>query len=762
MKSIFKRTLATATGSVLALSQLLSVANVNISAADTKTLKIDAASILSVPFEETNPLAANQSSDWADKVESKFIELGSHSYSYSSQKIKNEAAKILKKDGFSKYLSSEDADALVAQFAPQVIGKTEADGTFSAELSINEIGDIVGSITQNLYTNSGAALKDDDGNPINVDWSGFKMSGKIIVSGKFDFENKKVAYETTIIDENGKEYKNDAGIEQYAKDKLAQAKQIALSAADGKSATKYTKRVNELADAMETKIGYIRQIADAVAQIALQDETSAETAYADYSAALGAKIATSGVPAAVAARVGNAINKRKPESVSSAISSERFNTWYTKAVDTLNKNNQGVEIAITVDEIKSLLNEGYDYDIDIPNGYSADVFFKYKDDENAQILDAVKKVYTADGFITGADLKTLADQAADAKYQDYKVIDATTGTEVTDFDKNYTVTAVVSHKEITAKADTTYAVQGELSYDAERVIEQIIVEAAKETTTSTTTSTTTTSTTTTTIDTTTDTTTTTLATYVSFEVGAQGQNELIYWSEETDATFDFSEIQITAHFVVAGEDQKEQTVDVSSYFSAAANSPAELGVKPEDVKGVLRKPVDLILKDEAGLRTALATVPGYDVDAIMNDQGFAQGKAISYFNVILVLRGDANLDGEVDAVDAQNALNYYVDSLALKSAKSSITAGRYLNEYENGMSVLRYSHYAADISGDGVIDSFDAQKTLVKYVRWLSLIDKTWDEITGTHFVPKNVLHADPLAYDEPAKKDYQEFIDAQ
>lgn len=777
MKSIFKRTLATATGSVLALSQLLSVANVNISAADTKTLKIDAASILSVPFEETNPLAAHQSSDWADKVESKFIELGSHDFSYSSQKIKNQIAKTLKKNGFAKYMSSEDVDALVAKIDKEVKGHTEPDGSFSASISYDDMGDVIGDIMQKLYTNSGEALKDDAGNPIVIDWSAFDVKGKIVVEGKFDFENKTVDYTTKVVDELGgkqQTYEGKEGIEQFVRDKLDQGTAVAANAPKG-SAKKFNDQLTKNAEAMSKRIDYISEIADAIKDIVLPEglgeieiaeeiETSypdAETAYGAYMLALNDAIGKADIPESVAERVKNAVAKRAPQSVDAAVSSERFTTFFEKAVEVLNRNDQGVEIDITVDDARSIYSNSYDRAFAFLDGYSPAVSFKYEDAENAEILDAVKAVYTDDGFITGADLKTLAEMSDGETYQLYDVVDAS-GAVVTDFDKNYTVIGVDSYKTLFGMAITEYGVKGMAYFDVVRDIDAIIVEEVKETTTSTTTSTTTTSTTTTTIDTTTDTTTTTLATYVSFEVGAQGQNELIYWSEETDATFDFSEIQITAHFVVAGEDQKEQTVDVSSYFSAAANSPAELGVKPEDVKGVLRKPVDLILKDEAGLRTALATVPGYDVDAIMNDQGFAQGKAISYFNVILVLRGDANLDGEVDAVDAQNALNYYVDSLALKSAKSSITAGRYLNEYENGMSVLRYSHYAADISGDGVIDSFDAQKTLVKYVRWLSLIDKTWDEITGTHFVPKDVLHADPLAYDEPAKKDYQEFIDAQ
>ena len=778
MKSIFKRTLATATGSVLALSQLLSVANVNISAADTKTLKIDAASILSVPFEETNPLAAHQSSDWADKVESKFIELGSHDFSYSSQKIKNQIAKTLKKNAFAKYMSSEDVDALVAKIDKEVKGHTEPDGSFSASISYDDMGDVIGDIMQKLYTNSGEALKDDAGNPIVIDWSAFDVKGKIVVEGKFNFENKTVDYTTKVVDELGgkqQTYEGKEGIEQFVRDKLDQGTAVAANAPKG-SAKKFNDQLTKNAEAMSKRIDYISEIADAIKDIILPEglgeaeiaegiETSypdAETAYGAYMLALNDAIEKAEIPESVAERVKNAVAKRAPQSVDAAV--ERFTTSFKNAVEVLNRNDQGIEIDITVDDARSIYSNSYDRAFAFFDGYSPAVSFKYEDAENAEILDAVKAVYTDDGFITGADLKTLAEMSDGETYQLYDVVDAS-GAVVTDFDKDYTVIGVDSYKTLLGMAITEYGVKGMAYFDVVRDIDAIIVEEVKETTTSTTTSTTTTSTTTTTndtTDTTTDTTTTTLATYVSFEVGAQGQNELIYWSEETDATFDFSEVQITAHFVVAGEDQKEQTVDVSSYFSAAANSPAELGVQPEDVKGVLRKPVDLILKDEAGLRAALATVPGYDVDAIMNDQGFAQGKAISYFNVILVLRGDANLDGEVDAVDAQMALRYYVDAMAGKTPKDSIRSGAYLKHNDNAMAVLRYSHYAVDISGEGVIDAYDAQSILSKYVKHLAQNEKTWDEQTKTHFVPKEVLHADPLAYDNAAKKDYQEFIDAQ
>ncbi|MBR6107625.1 MAG: hypothetical protein IKQ39_06415 [Oscillospiraceae bacterium] len=772
MKSLFKRTLATATGSVLALSQLVSVANVvNISAEDSTLPPVDKSYVLSVTFDKEDPLAAGQTSGWADDVESKFLELQDHTYSYSSQKVKNALARELKKEkGLAKYLSSEDIDALVGQIAPQITGKTSADGSFSAELTINEIGDIVGDITQDLYTETGVNLHDDAGDPIVVDWSAFKMSGKIVVSGKVNFDEKKITYETTIIDETGKEYKNDAGIEQYAKDKLAQAKQVALDATNGKSATKYTKRVNELADSIDTKIGYIRLIADAIAGISFSDQTSADAAYTMYTDSLTSKIEGSGIPAGVADRVNTAIDNRKPASATGVITSERFNSFFTKAINTLNNNSEGVTIDLSTSDVVSVLNQGYEYDIDVPDGYSADLFFKYQDEEQNKVLDAVKAVYTDNGFITGSDLKDLAALAADDKYQDYKVVDGS-GAEVTDFDKDYTVIGVTSHKEITAYAHTEYVVKGELFFDVERVIEQIIVEKVEPTTTTTTETTSSTTTTestttesTTTESTTTETTTTettTLATYVSFEVGGAGENELVYWSEETDATFDFSEIQIMAHFVVAGEDQTEDVVDVSEFFAAAANSPAELGVKDDEVGGVLKTPVDLILKDEDGLKAVIAS-KNYDADAIMADQGFAQGKAVSYFYVVLVLRGDFDLDGKVNARDAQMALSYYVDALALKTPKNSIDSGRLLPSYDNPFAVLPYAHYAGDITGDGEIQARDAQWILQYYVRTLSLHGWDWDQVTSNHFVPAEILHVDPLKYDEVAKQDYIEYRDAQ
>ncbi len=492
MKSLFKRTLATATGSVLALSQLVSVAaTVNVSAADTLT--VDKAFVLNVPVDTKAPLKADQVSDWADLLEAKFTELGdSHSFKFGTQKAKSRVKAFLEKNA-SKYMSAEDMDAVLAQIAAKGTLVTNMDGSFTATLACGEIGDIVGPAVQELYSAGNA----------KVDWTQYRVSGQVVISGKFDFANKSVSYETTLIDETGAEYKGDTGIQAYAEKKLEEGKALCLASGSGNK-----EKLEETYQALKTKIGYIRSIADAILGVSVTGQTDPETAYNEYADAVLTGIEDSGIPEAVGTRVTAAIEKRLPDSFDAALSDERVTKWYDSLVDVVNSSAAGVQIDFATTDAAAILNEGYDYEINIPNGYSANAVFKIADDQSGDILDAVKAVYTEDGFIAGADLETLAGYASDSAYQNYTVVDGS-GAEVTDFTKDYTIIDVTSYKEITASADTQYAVQGELAYDVERVIEQIIVEEVKETESTTTTTETTSSTTESTTTTTNTTTTTT-------------------------------------------------------------------------------------------------------------------------------------------------------------------------------------------------------------------------------------------------------------
>ena len=84
--------------------------------------------------------------------------------------------------------------------------------------------------------------------------------------------------------------------------------------------------------------------------------------------------------------------------------------------------------------------------------------------------------------------------------------------------------------------------------------------------------------------------------------------------------------------------------------------------------------------------------------------------AIKYY---LHPMGDANLNGDVDAADAQSALNIYADTLA-----------------GNTPQLQTEQIKAADVNADGKIDSTDAQLILLYYVQnTLAGTPTTWEEL---------------------------------
>jgi hypothetical protein len=220
------------------------------------------------------------------------------------------------------------------------------------------------------------------------------------------------------------------------------------------------------------------------------------------------------------------------------------------------------------------------------------------------------------------------------------------------------------------------------------------------------------------------------------------------------------------HFIVGGVDQGD-AVDVTEFFGAAADSPAALGITLNQDLPHTKAPVDFILKDAAGLASVI-NGKGYNASQIMYDQGIMEGTAISSFDVVLVLRGDTNLDGTIAAEDAQNALMYYINWLANKGPKAAIESKVYLNNQDDPMAMLTKSHYAADASdGNGGISAEDAQTILMYYTNNLANKGYNWDQVVGTPtepvpVIPKEELHSDPLKYDIRAKDEYLEYKNAQ
>ena len=231
MKSLFKRTIAAASSSVLVLSQLATVAaNVNVSAADAAPLNIDKKFVLDVPVDEKDPLKQGQFSDWNDEAESLILAVGEKTVTASTVKAKNIARKAANKAA-AKYghVSAAEIDEVLGGIADTATIKLDGKGGFKATATCANVGPTIGKFCEDELALRGYPSKNADGDDVVIDWSSFKASGSIVVEGKFDFAKKTFSYETTLIDENGTAYKNDKGIEEYASKKAVEAYELVNS-----------------------------------------------------------------------------------------------------------------------------------------------------------------------------------------------------------------------------------------------------------------------------------------------------------------------------------------------------------------------------------------------------------------------------------------------------------------------------------------------------------------------------------------------------
>ena len=148
MKSLFKRTLAAATGSILALSQFAAVtANVNVTAADetpaasSSAVTIDKDFVLFVPIDEKEPMNGLHS-DWNDKLETALMGTTDKTFTFGLERGKTEAKKIMLK---SDRIDSATADEILAAVSAATV-KTTSDGKGTAEIEIADLGQIAGRL----------------------------------------------------------------------------------------------------------------------------------------------------------------------------------------------------------------------------------------------------------------------------------------------------------------------------------------------------------------------------------------------------------------------------------------------------------------------------------------------------------------------------------------------------------------------------------------------------------------------------------------
>ncbi|MCQ2416498.1 MAG: hypothetical protein MJ071_01645 [Oscillospiraceae bacterium] len=815
MKSLFKRTLAVASSSVLLASQIAATMNVNISAADltgsaSANLVVNKAQILDVPVPEVHPEIATregkeQPSNWADKINVALTASDAILIERNMQDYRENAKKLLEQYA-SKYFTPADIEDIISSLG-DAEGYAEPDGTAYAVAEVTDFSFVVSRAVEELLkrNNKIGKITTDNGIEINVDWSSLVMNGTIRVDAELDYATKTVAYKTTFIDELGNKITTPEQAEKYCQRKVAEVRQILIDSAakTGGPIEEFTSLVDDTLSVFERVDAKANAALDRVNTISYHYEAAKLDADAMYNEL--AEEVKSKLPKRYVATFEN----KKPDAATPYLDDNRVNKIADKVVATANKYLSGVaEVDLSTSDVKYILNESYDWVVDV-NACNGSLEFKLPDDQHAELLAALQN-----------DADLIEKYAA----EDKMIVD------------------VVSHKEVFATADTNYTTEGKVYFDIIRVIDEIVlddlVEETTTTTTTTSTTTTTTTTSTTTTTTTTDTTTTTTttkeggeiettstttttkeggeiettstttttkeggeiettsttttknggeiettsttttkeggeiettsttttkeggeiettsttyATYVSFEVNGLTKDNLLYWSEEDEA-FDISELSVKLHFVLAGVDQPE-VVDVTDAFKPEASNVNELTLG--EGLGYDYVPVNLKLVDEDAVQSVIFD-HGFGTELI-EQEGLYNGKQIDKLRVYITLRGDADLNGSIDSLDAQQALMYYLETQVMGKTALEVLdeAGFLANQSSRKKEIFQFSHYAADVhDGNGELQAIDAQNILAYYLENnVVLSGAGWNDasVVGQAVVPNHALHAAPLGADDNA-----------
>ena len=214
MKTIFKRAAATATGSVLLLSQLAATAVVNFDVAAADTTAMDKAWVIDVPVEETLKVTAITDGSTVNEITSSVVagesnkdfETAILAIAGSSAVTSTASSAGVKKAIENALASTPIIDAATA--AELVAGISDEatitvdDGEAVITLDCDEIGTAAGKVIEEMVRRGGCDLKDDAGNAIVIDWSSFSVKGTATVKATYTYD-KNISYAVSFTDEKG-------------------------------------------------------------------------------------------------------------------------------------------------------------------------------------------------------------------------------------------------------------------------------------------------------------------------------------------------------------------------------------------------------------------------------------------------------------------------------------------------------------------------------------------------------------------------------
>ncbi|MBQ5334870.1 MAG: hypothetical protein J6Z45_02875 [Oscillospiraceae bacterium] len=809
MKSLFKRVLATATGSVLLVSQLAAT-GININAADdasgtvlnkewltdvpvdTKTFPLPGIDELPVVIEgeETEAEAIQWGeSIWNDQFESAINTIvGDKDFVEKTFFGKKARDIVVRNLARTTYFTEAEAEELTNGVS--VADVKVSSGKATAEISIDGVNDRIGAVAEDALTRRGIEFVNADGAPVVIDWSKFPLYGSGTVEVDYSKFDKTATYNVTFTD-GEKDYDGYDEFAQYVADKFNAAVDFIADEAAKQNAPKLASDIQKYRGRFDTLKAETEAVIDAVEAISFTSTDPAE-AYDTYKGKFEDAVKNNGALTKRFADRAAAEFYRIPKNLDAILKGERGTAWIQYAIDAAKKfANDKVSVDLKATDFAEIVDEGYDYEITVPNGFSADVEFKLADDKNADVFDAIEMAYgdqwAAEGYelvsVTSHKEVTLnaeTDRLVDSEklfYDVVRIIDEVllkkVEEETTESTTESTTSSETTTESTTSSETTTESTTSSTEESTTESTTSSTEESTTESTTSSTEESTTESTTSSTEESTTEsstesepveTTTTTEGTDVYGEEGlyelafnAEGvADELVYWSEET-TEFDFDNLSVKMVLSITSEDgsSTSKDIDVTAAFEPKQKSPQDF-----DFVGFANYNIQIALTDVGAIRSALeAEIEDAKKDEVieklLKTYKVEEGRLADtkgQIPVILVLRGDFDLDNHVTAFDANAALLF----------SNLVTAENTLQEIMDQtdprkfgladlQSFIKYSHYAGDVTGDGILHPFDT--TLIQ--RYFNLkdvaeIDDTdWDRdvVKKTTTVIER-LHSEPLAYE--------------
>ncbi|MGN0647731.1 MAG: hypothetical protein ACI4J3_03760, partial [Oscillospiraceae bacterium] len=334
-KSMFKRGIASATGILLAASQVGMLA-MNTTAAE---VTVDAAYLTDVPvFVDPEGVLQYTEGSWYDLLYSAYTAADA-----LDQEIALDAAKDSAKGLFSKYLGTEATEVLMASISNAKL--TGNAGKYTITATLDDCGEVVGAAILNKLTG------------VDVDTVPMALAGTLTVGIDMTTENT-IAVAAAFAAEDGNIY-TAANIEEYIIAKLMEGL-IAV-------------------DKMDAMPGLVEKLGAAKAAIADINFTtdSFEDAYAQYVAGLPKKLAD-----------------KAPATLAEAMANEKANSALAQVIDTINGAQDVATIGLTVADIADIMAQSYDIAITVTEGTSALAEFSIPDDQNAELLAAFAEYYT--------------------------------------------------------------------------------------------------------------------------------------------------------------------------------------------------------------------------------------------------------------------------------------------------------------------------------------------------------------------------------